>query len=324
MTLDIHGHYDYFEYVRLDDDSVPPEDQKKIDVAVLDMNHSWPNVGHDSMVRAVLESAEANRQKLIPTGLKVRVISFDVRRRLQIPQSPNGRFQLYLGTGGPGHIDPRQNDGIRPWTQGIRDNPEWEAPLFRLFDKIEASEHAALISVCHSFGVMCRWARVAHPVLRENKSTGMPTNALTPQASTHPWFDNFADQLPERRYFRVVDNRFFDLTLEGAGAQYAMAVEKPGTDTVTMVELAREQVSGMPRVFGANHHPEIIDRRHILAVLEEKRAQGEVSEEWYRERADMMTNLFQGENERQSRLTSEFTLLGLLRHHLGRLIEERR
>jgi hypothetical protein len=36
-----------------------------------------------------------------------------------------------------------------------------------------------------------------------------------------------------------------------------------------------------------------------------------------------MRDLFQGEQERQSRLTSEFTLLAPLRYHVRRLVEER-
>ena len=51
---DIHEPCDFFEYVRVGD-SEPPADRDRIDVAILDMNHSWPNVGHDSLVHAVLE-----------------------------------------------------------------------------------------------------------------------------------------------------------------------------------------------------------------------------------------------------------------------------
>ena len=134
---DIHQPYDFFEYVRVAD-SEPPADRDRIDVAILDMNHAWPNVGHDSLVHAVLESAEPLREPLAAAGAKVRVLSYDVRRLMQIPQSPNGRFQLYLGTGGPGHLDPRLNDGVREESQGIAETPAWEAPLFRLFDDILA------------------------------------------------------------------------------------------------------------------------------------------------------------------------------------------
>jgi len=316
---DIHQPYDFFEYFRVTD-SEPRADADCIDVAILDMNHAWPNVGHDSLVHAVLESAEPLREALVAAGAKVRVLSYDVRRLMQIPQSPNGRFQLYLGTGGPGHLDPRFNDGIREESQGIVETAAWEAPLFRLFDDIAAHPTAALLGVCHSFGLMCRWSGVARAELRAEKSSGMPENVLSSEGAAHPWFGAFASKLSDRRHFRVVDNRLFDLIAERSSAT-VIALEEEGSDGVTMIEFARGS-EGMPRILGVNHHPEIIDRAHITTVLHEKRAHGEVSEEWYRERMETMRDLFE-RFERDSRLTSEYSLLGPLRHHLARLVAER-
>jgi hypothetical protein len=315
---DIHQPHVFFEYVRVTD-SEPPPDPDRIDVAILDMNHAWPNVGHDSLVHAVMESAEPLREPLVAAGAKVRVVSYDVRRTLQIPQSPNGRFQLYLGTGGPGHLDPRQNDGVNEESQGIVESPAWEAPLFRLYDDIAAHESAALLGVCHSFGLMCRWSGAARVALRAEKSSGMPENVLSPAGASHPWFAQFASQLSDRRHFRVVDNRLFDLIDNGSAN--VIAREDENSDGVTMIEFARG-AGGMPRILGVNHHPEIVDREHITTVLEEKRAHGEVSEDWYRERMVTMRDLFV-RFERESRLTSEYTLLGPLRHHLARLVAER-
>lgn len=316
---DIHYKHDFFEYVRLDGAALPPADPKKIDVAVLDMNHCWPNIGHDALVHAILEAAEEVRAGLNASSRMVRAISFDIRRRHEVPPPPNGRFQLYIGTGGPGHLDPRENDGEAPWTQGIRESEEWEAPLFRLFDSIAADRRATLLSVCHSFGLLCRWSGVAHPEMRDQKSSGMPLNVLTDAATSHPWFSRFAEKLPDHRKFRVVDNRLFDLVPESGTSATQLAFEDEGR-ALTMIEIDRDE-SGMPRIFGANHHPEIIDREHIVAVLDEKRKHGEVTDSWYAERTHTMANLFQGEQERQSRLTSEYTLLGLLRHHMARLTE---
>jgi hypothetical protein len=315
---DIHQPYDFFEYVRVID-SEPLPDRDCIDVAILDMNHSWPNMGHDSLVHAVLESAEQLRDTLVALSKKVRVISYDVRRTLQLPQSPNGRFQLYLGTGGPGHLDPRRNDGIREESQGIVESPAWEAPLFRLYDDIAKHRSAALLGVCHSFGLMCRWSGAARVELRKEKSSGMPENVLSPTAAVHPWFAQFAGRLRDGRHFRVVDNRLFDLIAERSSAS-VIAREDETSDGVTMVEFAGD-AGGMPRILGVNHHPEIVDRNHIMAVLEEKRERGEVSEEWYQERVVTLRDLF-SQYERDSRLTSEYTLLGPLGHHLERLVLE--
>jgi hypothetical protein len=297
---------------------VPPADPSVIDIALLDMNHSWPNVGHDSIVHAVLECAESLEPQM--SGLKVRVLSFDVRRRNAIPTAAGGRFALYIGTGGPGYLDPRLNDGVSEFAQGIRETDAWEAPLFRLFDSIIGHPTAALIGVCHSFGLMCRWSGAAHPELRGEKSSGMPLNVLSSAAGDHPWFSRFANELPDRRHFRVVDNRLFDLVLDGGGVT-PIAFEDESSATVTMAEFARD--GEMPRVWGVNHHPEIVDREHLLAVLREKLAHGEVTANWYEERSHTLENEMVGEAERQSRLTSEYTFLGVLRHHLRRQIEEK-
>jgi hypothetical protein len=323
MHHNIYEQHDYFEYVRLED-SVPPARPDRIDIALLDMNHAWPNIGHDSLAHAVMETAETLRDALVSAYLKVRLLSYDVRRRHLVPESPNGRFQLYIGTGGPGHLDPRLNDGQHEGSQGVLESPEWEAPLFRLFDDIVADETAAMMAVCHSFGLVCRWSGIASPVMRPNKSSGMPLNRLSREALHHPWFEQFARELPDRQHFRVVDNRLFDLMLEDAGKCLPIAFEAEGSTALTMVEVARDPAGKMPRFLGVNHHPEIIDREHITQVLDHKREKGEVSEQWYEERAVTMRELFRGERERQSRLTSHYTLLAPLRFHLERILAERR
>lgn len=317
--LDIHDTFDFFQYVRLTD-SVPEAEANTIDVAILDMNHSWPNVGHDSVVHALLEIADGLAPQLRSSGQRMRVLSFDIRRQMLVPEARGGRFGLFVGTGGPGHLDPRENDGVKEFSQGINESTAWEAPLFQLFDDVMKSENAGLFAICHSFGLMCRWSGIAHPELRAEKSSGMPENSLAPVAQQHPWFSRFAGELGDNQTFRVVDNRLFDLVWDG-GAQ-PIAFETPGSNVLTMVEFARHD-DGMPRVFGVNHHPEIVDREHIMLVLEEKRAHGEVSDSWYRERAVTMRELFQGENERQSRLTSKYTLIEPLRAHVTRLVHER-
>jgi hypothetical protein len=320
---EIHLPPPFFEYVRLEDDSLPEVRRDCVDVALLDMNHSWPNVGHDALVHVVLEAADALRDELERTGTKVRLLSFDVRRRNAIPQSPNGRFQIYIGTGGPGHLDPRLNDGEHEWSQGVSESHAWEAPLFHLFDDILAHRSAAMIAVCHSFGLVCRWSGVAYPMLRGEKSSGMPLNRLSREALQHPWFAQFSRELPDRQHFRVIDNRLFDLILDRPGKSIPIAFEAAGSTALTMIELARDEDGGMPRFLGVNHHPEIIDRDHIMQVLDAKRVHGEVSDQWYGERATTMRDLFHGENELQSRLTSHYTLIEPLRHQLARAVRER-
>ena len=313
-----------FEYVRIEQpDDLPLAEPGVVDVAVLDMNHGWPNLGHDCIIHSLLDIA----CELLPlseeTGVRVRALSFDVRRSGMIPELPGGRFGLYVGTGGPGHLDPRLNDGKSEWAQGVDENPSWEAPLFRLFDAIISHPRAALIGICHSFGLMCRWSQCAKPILRSKKSSGLLSNVLAEAATQHPWFEKFAHELPDGKHFRIIDNRLFDLILDDPSGVNCLSFEDENSAAVTMLEFARDAGGKMPRVFGVNHHPEIIDREHVLEVLDEKRAHGEVTDGWYHERAGTMTDLLQGGNEQQTRLTSHYTFLGPLRHHVSQLIEER-
>ena len=80
----------------------------------------------------------------------------------------------------------------------------------------------------------------------------------------------------------------------------------------------------MPRVFGVNHHPEIVDRGRQRLILEQKREKGEVSEDWYRERADTLSTSYPDENsDRRLQVTSDYTLLAPLRYFLTRQIRLR-
>lgn len=317
------------EYARIErDGDLPPADPDVIDVAVLDMHHGWPNLGHDAIVHGVQNAVCDLQSDLAAAGLRFRVLSYDVRRGARIPEGPGGRHAIYLGTGGPGHLDPAKNDGVSPGSQGIREDPAWEGPLFRLFDRIRADDDAVLLAVCHTFGVMCRWLGVADAVLRGSekggKSTGILENVLTPAAAAHPWFGLFARELPDRRRLRILDSRLYDLIPhteplpEGitAIAYEALGVGGPAGNALTMMEVARDRAGKMPRIFGVNHHPEIVNRPRQLTILRKRMERGEVTPEWYEERVAALTEDIHDHGDRALHVTSSYTLLAPLRHYL--------
>lgn len=174
-----------FEYVRVNTPAdLPVRDPGTIDVAVLDMNHGFPNVGHDAIVFAVRDWALQLREE--SAGARpVRVLSYAVRDRLMVPDHALGRHRLYLGTGGPGHLDPRLNTHDHG-DEEIREDPSWEAPLWKLFEAIASDQDSALFGICHTFGLLCRWLGVAEPVLRGPEKGGfrggVGTNVLSSQA----------------------------------------------------------------------------------------------------------------------------------------------
>jgi hypothetical protein len=335
-------------YVRVESpEDVPPAAARWIDVAILDMNHGWPNLGHDSLVAALLAETEELARARRETGVEVRVLSFDVRRRGVLPDAPGqmpgqapgqapgeeGRFAIFVGTGGPGHIDPHENDGVAWYSQGVREDAGWEPRLFRLFDAILADRSAALLAVCHTFGILCRWSGVARPVLRGpekgGKSSGVLENELTPEAARHPWFGRFARG---GRRLRILDNRLFDLipgprpfpaTVVPIGYE-TLGIGGPRGDSLTMMEFARDAGGAMPRVFGVNHHPEILDRASNLRILDDKLARGEVDAAWAAERREILTRSHPDEDsDKRLERTSLCSLYGPLRFHLYRQVRRR-
>lgn len=315
-------------------ETLPPPDPGICDIAVLDLHHGWPNLGHSSLVQAVREAACDFESTIRQAHLKVRVFSFDVRQFGLLPEPPGGRFHMYLGTGGPGHLDPRLNDGVAAFSQGVKEDPSWEPRLFRLFDAILADPEASLLAVCHSFGLLCRWSGVAQPVERGEekggKSAGVVECALTLDAQSHPWFRGMVHDAGSSR-IRVIDSRLFDMvpTPSGFGTARPLSFEilaRDGSigDALTGVEFARDQGGIMPRIIGVNHHPEIMAegrQRLITETLWERR---EVTKAWYDERMNVVS---QGSRDLATAqglaLTTGFNLVWPLRFHLVKDLRRR-
>lgn len=317
-----------FQRVRVDE-PLPEPDASILDVAVLDMHHGWPNLGHNSIVQAVREAACDFESVIKTAGLKIRVLSFDVRQSGLLPEPPGGRFAVYLGTGGPGHIDPHLNDGVQDFSQGVKEDPAWEDNAFKLFDAILADKSAALVAVCHSFGILCRWSGIATPTPRGEtkggKSMGIVENALTPKATHHPWFSAFARKTGSSR-FHAIDSRLFDLIPDRAAVIKVapLSFETSASDgsvgeALTGVEFARDPAGTMPRMFGVNHHPEIMDGGRQRIIIEELWEHGEVTRAWYEERMDVVSK---GNRDatlaQQLAITTGFTFVWPLRFHLIR------
>ena len=290
-----------FEVVRVERPSdLPPRDPRAVEVALLDMNHGFPNVGHDAIIASVREIAFGLGPELERHGRRVRLFSYAVRDRLMLPDHSEGRHRLYLGTGGPGHHDPRHNthdDGIIE----IREDPSWEAPLWRLFEDVAADEEASLFGVCHTFGLICRWLGVAEPMLRGPEKggllSGIGTNVLTGEALVHPWFGRLAAEL-ESEVVTVLDSRYYDLVPtrerfpEGiVPIAYESKAHSHGDRVLTMLEVAREREGEAPRIFAVNSHPEIGTAQSVAAILEDLHARGALTPDVYEARKALLPAL---------------------------------
>jgi hypothetical protein len=83
-----------------------------------------------------------------------------------------------------------------------------------------------------------------------------------------------------------------------------------------MMEVARDRAGKMPRIFGVNHHPEIVNRPRQLTILRKRMERGEVTPEWYEERVAALTEDIHDHGDRALHVTSSYTLLAPLRHYL--------
>lgn len=307
----------------------PPPVRHVVDVAVLDMHHGFPNLGHASVVDRLMRFAVEERRRLGVRAPAVRVVSYDVRLGLAVP-SGAARFALVVGTGGPGALDPRENDGLSPYAQGIREDPAWEAPLGRFFDTLLASAPTAFLGICHSFGLLARWAGLGRAVARppaKGKSAGVVENVLTAEAEAHPFFRGLRAASGGER-IQVLDSRLFDILPTGRASGIVLAHETgpdggPG-EAMTMVELARF-ADGTPRVWAVNHHPEIGDageqRARLLRIADSR----QLSEEWLGERMRALEAWSASASaERRLQITSSFTLEAPVRSALARALRERR
>jgi hypothetical protein len=315
-------------------EDIPAVDPRIIDVAILDMNYGYPNLGHDSLALSIGSIERELAPLLASSGLSLRVITYEVRNCGMVPELPGGRFQLYLGTGGPGHIDPAQNDGASPWSQGVREDVPWEPAAHRLFEAILRDPDAAFLGICHSFGVLCRWTGLARPTLRGpekgGKSMGVKQVLLTEEGCQHPWFSRFRGQLADGCKLSVTDSRLFDLIPAGqplppgmtAIAHEVLPSGERG-DALTMLELARDRAGVMPRFFAVNSHPEIFDAGMQQRLVNERLVTGAVTPEWTAERRRVIANLRNPAVEWKIRLTSRITLLDPLRFYLYRLVRLR-
>ena len=205
-----------FEYVRVErPGDVPAPDPRAIDVAVARheprLAEPRPRLARPRGARLVLrgDRAAARRQGCgcgcSPTTCAARACC---RKR---PAAATGSTSAPAARAAS--TRPRTTASV-PRHRAFARTPTWEAPAFALFDAIRADPEAALVAVCHTFGVLCRWSGAARPVLRgpeKGKCTGVLENVLSWQAREHPWFRHFHALLGEAGRLRVVENRLFDL-----------------------------------------------------------------------------------------------------------------
>ncbi len=180
-----------------------------INIAILDLNDGHANQGMRCIREIVNTWAERNEYELT-------VVEFDVRQRLEVPDTS---FDIYISSGGPG--SPLESEGS-----------EWENRYFKWIHSIEKwnSDVAGypkknIFFICHSFQLACRYFKAGKVCERASQAFGVFPMHMLNVAKDEVVFDGLRDP------FYGVDSRDFQVIepnhnhLEEMGARI-LAIEK--------------------------------------------------------------------------------------------------
>ncbi len=162
---------------------------KKIRVAVLDMNEKHPNQGMRCIRQIIKEYGEKN-------NIDIEQNEFEVRIEKQIPDLS---YDIYISSGGPG--SPLESEGS-----------EWENVYFNWLQQIENWNNNPLVQnkkfvffICHSYQLACRHYKVAKVAKRRSTAFGVFPIHLVRDGKNEPVFNGLNDP------FYSVDSRDFQV-----------------------------------------------------------------------------------------------------------------
>ncbi|MDX1476728.1 MAG: GMP synthase [Saprospiraceae bacterium] len=158
-------------------------EDKRIQVAILDMYDGTPNVGLAAIRRVVGDFATLDFQV------------FDVRARHEFPDFD---FDLFICSGGPG--DPRE------WDEA------WTPKYFELVDLLwqynlaNPRQPKPAFFICHSFQMMCDHFRLGKVIPRKSRSIGVYPVHMTDAGRMDPLFRGLSDPFyaADSRYYQFV------------------------------------------------------------------------------------------------------------------------
>ena len=177
-------------------------DQRKIRVAILDMNEGHPNQGMRCLREILSEFGEKN-------SLSIELDEFEVRLAKQIPDMS---YDIYISSGGPG--SPLESEGC-----------EWEQLYFEWLNNIEHYNNNSLgepkkyvFLICHSYQLVCRHYKLAHVIKRKSTAFGVFPMHLVKDGKNEPVFNGLQDPFysVDSRDYQVVQPNHHQLHKMGA------------------------------------------------------------------------------------------------------------
>jgi homoserine O-succinyltransferase len=164
------------------------EEQKKINIAILDLYEGHANQGMRCIREIINTWAEYNQ-------LNVHFDEFDVRLKEEIPDTS---YHIYISTGGPGSpLDTIDSSWEKKYFQWLKSIEQWNNNTTNI------PKHVFFI--CHSFQLLCRHYSIGTVCKRKSTSFGVfPVHKLE-EGNEEIIFDNLKDP------FYVVDSRDYQV-----------------------------------------------------------------------------------------------------------------
>jgi homoserine O-succinyltransferase/O-acetyltransferase len=163
--------------------------EKKIRVAILDLNEGLPNQGMRCIRQILRDFSIANSLELVWD-------EFEVRLQNQLPDLT---YDIYISSGGPG--SPLESEGT-----------EWDNKYFEWLHKVELWNNNSVnqfkkqvLFICHSYQLACRYFKVAKITKRRSTAFGVFPVHLLHSGKNEPVFDGLTDP------FYAVDSRDFQI-----------------------------------------------------------------------------------------------------------------
>lgn len=270
------------------------EMERRLRVAILDLNNNVPNRGITYLKRMVEGYGELLSYEI-----------FDVRFKNEIPDLS---FDIYLSSGGPG--------SPYDFTGG------WDKPYFELLDNIWQHNNNVLgdtkkyvFFICHSFQLACLHFKIGEVTKRKSISFGTYPCSKTELGDKEPVFKKLHDPfwIADFRDWQVInaDEAFMQ---ENGFQIVALEKERPHIDLPRAIMAIRFS----NEVFGTQFHPEA-DADGMLTHFNDPERKAQVVNNHGEERYNMMISDLS--DDAKINLTHKVILPSFLNNAIENLLE---
>lgn len=211
-------------------------DLRKVKAAVLDLYNGIENQG----MRCILEILDNSNLRFQDTIIEYDV--FEVRSKNEVPSLD---YDIYISSGGPG--SPFDGEG-QPWEDAYF---TWMDAVWN--HNIIESRKKYVLSICHSFQLMCRHFDLAEVRPRKSGSFGILPVYLTDEGTSEPLFEGLSNPFyaADFREWQVLQPKLNSIKSLGAKI---LAIEKKRPHVA--LERAVMAMSVSDEIIGTQFHPE--------------------------------------------------------------------